>query len=122
MARQSPTTVAVNINASVASNQTENTMTDSSMPSVIRVNISKNSPIQRRRINFDDYLDNQQTRPSVGTFINNLIDSDGDNRNNDIETSATVKEEREVDQGDGGGVVEEEEVLHNNHLISSRYK
>ena len=59
MASQTPTKVAVDINASVASNLTGNTMTDSSIPSVIKVNMPNNSPIHRRCINFDNYLDNQ---------------------------------------------------------------
>ena len=85
------------------------------------MNVPNNSPIQRRRINFDEYLDNQQTRSSVEKFIDNLTDGGCNKRKDDIETSAAVEEEKVVDQGDGRGVVEEEEVVHNNHLISSRY-
>ena len=106
----------------MASNLTEKTMIELSMPSVIRVNIPNNSPIQYWCINFDNYIDNKQTGTPLKNFSNNEPDIGGSTRNDNIETSITVEVEKELEKRDGGGVIKvEEAVLHNNHLISLSY-
>ncbi len=96
-------------------------MTDSSIPSVIKVNKPNNLPIQRQRINFDKYLDKELTKTSVEKSSNNKPDIGGINRDDDIDIPATVERENEIDKGEVRVVEEEEEVVNNYHLRSSRY-
>ena len=65
IAQRTPTTVAIDINSSVASNLTESSMIESSIPSVVEVNTTNNSLMHRRQINFDNYLDNEKTRKTM---------------------------------------------------------